>query len=65
MTPRTIRTMREAFGWSQSDLATLLRMGAAGRRTVERWEAGGTIPGPARVALAALAAGWRESAAAA
>ena len=61
MTALELLAFRRNQGWTQGELAALLRLGPLGRRTVERWEGGGIIPGPALVALAALADGWRPS----
>lgn len=51
--------IRERLGLTQTQLASLLRLGDTGRKTVERWEREGRAPGAAGLALEALAAGWR------
>jgi DNA-binding transcriptional regulator YiaG len=60
MTPDDVRDARRAMGMTQHQLATALRMGADGKRSVRRWEAGDRpISGPASVAIEALLTGWR------
>jgi transcriptional regulator with XRE-family HTH domain len=54
VTPDELRAARKAKGWSQADLAQALRMGSYGWQIVGRWEKGGTIPGPAQIALEAV-----------
>ncbi len=52
MTPDDLRTARKALGYSQSEMAKALRLGANGDRTVRRWEAGDVpITGPVTVAI--------------
>ena len=59
MDPEYIKSVRGLLGLSQSELAARLRLGPNGGRTVRRWEAAEVqIPGPAQVALEALATGW-------
>lgn len=59
MTPERIVEIRGARGLSQAELARLLRLGAHGKRTVARWEAGEVpVPGPVSVALDAIGDGW-------
>ncbi len=60
MTPERVKNVREGLGLSQEGLASVLRLGSYGKRTVARWEAGDNpVPGPVSVALEALEAGWR------
>lgn len=60
MTPQDVKDARHRLGLSAAELAKILRMGAAGGRTVRRWESGETpITGPASVAIEALLSGWR------
>lgn len=59
MTPQRVREIREKLGLSQTALGEALRLGTHGKRTVARWESGGTIPGPVQLALEALWDGWR------
>lgn len=60
MTPDEVRESRRAMGMTQHQLATALRMGTDGKRSVRRWEAGDRpISGPASVAIEALMTGWR------
>ncbi len=55
MTPDAIKAARKRLGFTQSELAEALRMGANGGRTVRRWEAGEMpITGPAAVAIELL-----------
>lgn len=57
MAPAQLKAYRQQLGLTQSGLAALLRCDA---RTVRKWEAGDReIPGPAEVAVEALADGWR------
>lgn len=57
MTPAIFKSYRIQLGLSQSGLAELLR---SDTRTIRRWEAADReIPGPAEVAIEALADGWR------
>jgi DNA-binding transcriptional regulator YiaG len=59
MTAAGIRAARSKLGLTQAGLAALLR---SDLRTVQRWESGERgIPGPAAVALDALADGWRPA----
>ncbi len=59
MDAEALKTTRDLLGISQAELGALLKLGRNGGRTVRRWEAGDNpIPGPAQVALEALAAGW-------
>lgn len=60
MTPERVKAIRDGLGLSQPALGRLLRLGASGKRTVARWEAGEVkVPGPVSVALEALESGWR------
>lgn len=59
MTPHRVKEIREKLGLSQAALGEALRLGSHGKRTVARWESGGTIPGPVQLALEALYDGWR------
>ncbi len=53
---------REALGLSKAGLAKALRLGANGRQTIRRIEAGKYRPtGPMQLALEALRDGWRPS----
>ena len=62
MAPEEIKKARQGLGMTQRALATTLRMGPNGGRTVRRWEDGQLlISGPASVALEALLSGWRPS----
>jgi DNA-binding transcriptional regulator YiaG len=55
MTAEQVRHLRQCLGFTQADLAAVLRMGSEGRRTVRRWESGQqSITGPASVALELL-----------
>jgi transcriptional regulator with XRE-family HTH domain len=57
MTPPDLRTARKALGLTQHGLAKALRMGAHGWQSISRWEQdGGTIPGPAQIAVESLLA---------
>lgn len=61
-----VKEIRAAAGLTQAGLAALLRLGASGKRTVRRWEAGEIpITGPASIVLemieaGELPAGYRE-----
>ena len=59
MSPEEVKEIRDGLGLSQAALGQTLRLGPNGKRTVARWEAGGTIPGPVQLALEALRDGWR------
>lgn len=60
MTPDEVRDARRALGMTQHQLATALRMGGDGKRSVRRWESGDRpISGPASVAIEAMLTGWR------
>lgn len=55
MTPVELRHARRQLGLSAAGLATLLRLGSCGDRTIRRWESGESgIPGPAQVAVELL-----------
>jgi DNA-binding transcriptional regulator YiaG len=59
VTPERVKKIREELGLSQAGLGQLLRLGAHGKRTVARWEAGDVpVSGPVSVALEALESGW-------
>lgn len=62
MTPDDVRFARRALGMTQHHLATALRMGGDGKRSVRRWESGDRpISGPASVAIEAMLSGWRPA----
>ena len=54
MTPQEVRDARFRMGYSARGLAGRLCMGSHGGRQVRRWEAGGSISGPAASALQLL-----------
>lgn len=61
MSPAEIKSIRQALGMSQAELAVFLRLrGADASRTVRGWEAGqrngkaADIPGPVQVLLGAI-----------
>lgn len=55
MTPTALANARHKLGLSQAGLATALRMGKHGGRTVRRWELGEIeVPGPVAVAVELL-----------
>lgn len=57
MTPSTFKAYRQQLGLTQAGLAALMRCDA---RTIRKWEGDEReIPGPAEVAIEALADGWR------
>lgn len=63
-TPHDVTEARKALGLTQAELGALLRLRSEDKanleRTVQRWESeAGSLPGPARVALEALARGWK------
>lgn len=54
-TPDDLRAARYKLGLSASGLATALRLGANGGRTVRRWESGDiAFSGPVAVAIEAM-----------
>lgn len=56
MTPTEIKSIRERFGLTQSELARMLRISDI--RTIRRWEQGDVpVPGPASVVLELMDAG--------
>lgn len=58
MTPSELKDARHKLGLSAAGLASFLRLGAHGGRTVRRWEAGESdVPGPVQVLLEWLANG--------
>jgi len=55
MTPAEIKEARRELGLTGAELASLLRLGKGGDRTVRRWESGEVKPGgPVIVALELL-----------
>ena len=56
MTPAEIKSIRQRYGLSQTELAVLLRI--ADLRTIRRWEKGEVpVSGPASVVLELMDAG--------
>jgi len=54
-TPEDLRAARSRLGLSAAGLATALRLGANGGRTVRRWESGQiAFSGPVAVAIEAM-----------
>jgi hypothetical protein len=54
-TPKDLRAARYKLGLSASGLATALRLGVNGGRTVRRWESGDiAFSGPVAVAIEGL-----------
>jgi DNA-binding transcriptional regulator YiaG len=61
MTPADFRAARNALGLTQHQLAEALRMGKHGWQSISRWEQdGGTVPGPAQIAVLSLVASKRN-----
>jgi transcriptional regulator with XRE-family HTH domain len=55
MEGKQLQEIRHARGWTQEELAELLRLGKGGGRTVRRWETGErSVPGPVIAYLEAL-----------
>lgn len=53
MTSDELKAARESRGWTQEQMATALKLGKGGARTVRRWESGErAVPGPVEAFLA-------------
>lgn len=56
MTPTEVKSIRQRFGLTQSELAGILRLEA--RDTIRKWETGARpVTGPASIILEMIAAG--------